>query len=82
MINPENFFDTYDYSSVIEHIMKECGVMNDDNDYSRHMQEIDKKINDIKKNYKGKDYFMNMPILDNDYSSYVISKFYFNLNLF
>ncbi len=74
MINPENFFETYDFAPAIEQILKMNHVPTDDNHYSRHTQEIKKKVEELKKSYKGKDYFKEMPILNKDFSSYVISK--------
>lgn len=74
MINVENYFDTFDYSSIIEQIFKENGIAVDDNHAARHQQELKKKIEEIKKSYKNKDYFKEMPSLDFDFSSYIISK--------
>jgi hypothetical protein len=74
MLNPENFFETYDYTQVIEQILKENNVPSDDNHYNRHMQEIKKKIEEVKRSYKAKDYFRDMPALNKDFSSYMISK--------
>ena len=74
MINPENYFDNFDYAQIIDHIFKDNHVPSDDNHYNRHMQEIKKKVEEVKKAYKKKDYFKEMPILDKDFSSYVLSK--------
>jgi hypothetical protein len=73
MMNPDTFFETYDYNQIVEQIFKENNVPSDDNHYGRHMQEIKKKIEDIKRAYKSKDYFKEMPMLNKDYSSYMIS---------
>ena len=55
MINPENYFETFDYSHTIDEILKENNVFSDDNHYNRHMQEMKKKIEDAKRIYKTKD---------------------------
>ncbi len=73
MINPENFFETYDFNPIIEQIFRENNVQGDDNHFNRHMQEIKKKIEELRRSYKTKDYFKDMPILNKDFSSYVIS---------
>jgi hypothetical protein len=75
MINPENFFESYDFNPIIEHIFRENNVQGDDNYFNRHMQEIKKKIEELRRSYKTKDYFKDMPILNKDFSSYVISTF-------
>lgn len=74
MIN-ENFFDTYDYTHIFEMVFKDHSIMGDDNHYGRHIQELKKKVDELKKVYKSKDYFKDMPTLDRDFSYYVISKF-------
>jgi hypothetical protein len=79
MINPENYFETFDYSHTIDEILKENNVFSDDNHYNRHMQEMKKKIEDAKRIYKTKDYFKELPALDNDFSSYVISNLRFKI---
>ncbi len=77
MLN-DKFFDTYDYQSVIEQILKDYNIPSDDNHYGRHIQELRKKVEEIKKLLKSRDYFKEMPTLDKDFSSYVIS----NINIF
>ena len=75
MINPDTFFETYDYLPIIEQIFKDNGVPADDNHYGRHMQEIKKKVEEVKRNYKTKDYFREMPNMNRDFSSYMLSKY-------
>ena len=77
-MNPEKYFDNYDFTSIVEQILKENDIQSDDNHYQRHMQEIRTKIEAIRRNYKTKDYFKEIPILDNDFSSYVISNISYN----
>ncbi len=74
MINTETYFDTYDYAPVIEEIFKENNIQSDDNHYNRHMQEMKKKIEEAKRNFKTQEYFKKMPVFDKDFSSYVIRK--------
>ena len=74
MINPENYFENFDYTSIIEQIFKENNIPSDDNHFNRHMQEMKKKVEEARKNLKKKDYFKELPILDKDFSSYVLSK--------
>ena len=73
MMNPDNYFDDYNFKEVIEQIFKENGVLSDDNHYSRHKQEILKKVEELRKSYKLRDYFQDLPILNKDFSSFVIS---------
>ena len=81
MINPETFFETYDYNPIIEQIFKHNNLPHDDNYYNRHLQEIKKKIEEIKRNYKNKDYFKDMPSLNKDFSSYMICKQLFTFSV-
>jgi hypothetical protein len=73
MINPENYIDSYDTTQVIDQIFMDNNIPKDDNHYNRHMQEIKKKVEELRRTYKARDYFKEMPILNKDFSSYVIS---------
>lgn len=75
MMNPENYFNNYDFNQVIEQIFKENNVLPDDNHFSRHKQEIMKKVEELRRSYKQRDYFQDLPILNKDFSSFVISNF-------
>jgi hypothetical protein len=71
----QNYFETYDFQPLIEKLLKTFDIQSDDNHFSRHMQEVRKKIDDFKKSAKTKGYFNDMPNLNTDFSSYVISKY-------
>jgi hypothetical protein len=75
MLNAESYFDNYNYTPIYEQVLKESKVASDDNHLQRHTIEIKKKVEEIKKTYKTKEYFKDMPTLDNDFSSYIICKF-------
>jgi hypothetical protein len=80
MLNAESYFDNYNFAPIYEQVLKENKVAPDDVHYQRHTIEIKKKVEEIKKSYKSKEYFKDMPTLDNDFSSYIICKF-FKINL-
>jgi hypothetical protein len=75
MLNAENYFENYNYAPIYEQVLKENKVAPDDVNFQRHNIEIRKKIDEIKRLYKTREYFKDMPTLDNDFSSYVICKF-------
>ena len=72
MLNAQTYFETYDFTPLIEKLLKEFDIQSDDNHYQRHMIEIKKKIDDFKKSGKRKEIFKEMPSLDTDFSSYVL----------
>jgi hypothetical protein len=72
MLNADSYFDNFNYAPIVERVLSENKVEHDDNHYGRHMQEIKKKIEEIRRTYKSRDYFKEMPTMDNDFSSYVI----------
>jgi hypothetical protein len=73
MTNFQEYFDAFDFAPLIERLFAANNIPSDDNHYGRHMQEVKKKIEEFKKNAKTKGYFSDMPSLDTDFSSYVIS---------
>jgi hypothetical protein len=78
MSNTQNLFENYDFNPMIEKLMKNFNIPSDDNHYGRHLAEVKKKIEEFKKNAKTKGYFNDMPNLNTDFSSYVISKSVYN----
>ena len=75
MLNAESYFDNFNYAPIYEHVLKENKVASDDVNIQRHNIEIKKKIEEMKRIYKTREYFKDMPTLDKDFSSYVICKF-------
>jgi hypothetical protein len=75
MINLDEYLERFDYATIIDKILSESGIPKDDNHYLRHVTEIKKKIEECKKNFKKRDYLRDMPIMDRDFSYYVISKY-------
>ena len=73
MTNIQEYFETFDFNPLIEKLFNNFNIQPDDNHYGRHMQEVKKKIDEFKRNAKTKGYFNDMPNLNTDFSSYVIS---------
>jgi len=74
MLSAQSYFDNYNYAPIYEQVLKENKVNSDDVHYQRHTIEIRKKVDEIKKSYKSREFFKDMPNLDNDFSSYMICK--------
>lgn len=76
MFNIDTYLAKYDYESIIEEILKNNKVERDDDHLKRHLVEIKKKMEDVTRRLKESDLLRELPILDNDYSSYVISNLF------
>jgi hypothetical protein len=72
MTNIQDYFEIFDFNQLIEKLFTSLNIQSDDNHLSRHMAEVRKKIDEFKKNAKTKGYFNDMPILNTDFSSYII----------
>lgn len=72
MFNIENYFAKFDYESIINEILNEYKVEKDDDHIKRHKVEIKKKIEDVTKKLKDSDLLRDLPVLDKNFSSYVI----------
>lgn len=79
MLNAESYFENYNFAPIYEEVLKESSIAADDNHLQRHTIEIKKKVEEIRKTYKSREYFKDMPTLDNDFSSYII-RIYFIIN--
>lgn len=72
-MNSEKYFDEYEYKSIISKILKENKINPGEPEYNRHYQELKNRAEAIKKKFRSKNYFQDMPTFDNEYSSYVAS---------
>ena len=78
MFNIDTYFSKYDYEPIIDEILKAYKIERDDDHVKRHRVEIKKKIEEITRKLKDTDLLRDLPVLDNDFSSYVICKIFFN----
>ena len=74
MFNIENYFEKFDYESIMNEILNENKVERDDDHLKRHKVEIKKKIDDVTRKLKDSDLLRDLPVLDKIFSSYVICK--------
>ena len=74
MFNIDTYFSKYDYQSIIDEILANNKVERDDDHVKRHTMEIKKKLEDVTRRLKETDLLRDLPVLDNDFSSYVICK--------
>ncbi len=74
MLNAESYFENYNFAPIYEKVLEESKISQDDNHLQRHTIEIKKKVEEIKKTYKNREFFKEMPTLDDDFSSYIICK--------
>lgn len=72
MFNIDTYFAKYDYESIIDEILANNKVEKDDDHIKRHRVELKKKIEDVTRKLKESDLLRDLPVLDNDFSSYVI----------
>lgn len=82
MFNIDTYFAKYDYESIIDEILAINKVEKDDDHIKRHRVELKKKIEDVTRKLKESDLLRDLPVLDNDFSSYVIRKTLFLILLF
>ena len=71
-MNIETYFDNYDFEKIFNEILKENKIEQMSNMYDRHKQELKKFSEKIRIKYKQKNYFQDLPTLNDDFSSYVI----------
>ena len=71
-MNIETYFDNYDFEKIFNEILKENRIEQVSNMYDRHKQELKKFSEKIRIKYKQKNYFQDLPTLNDDFSSYVI----------
>ena len=71
-MNIDKYFDDYDFKSLIEQVLKENNISGFDSTHSRHLQELRMITEKLRKSYKKKNYFQDLPTLNDDFSSYVI----------
>lgn len=81
MFNIDTYFARYDYESVIDEILANNKIETDDDHLKRHRVELKKKIEDVTRKLKEADLLRDLPVLDNDFSSYVICTKFFNMFL-
>jgi len=75
MLNIDTFFAKYDYESIIDEILANNKVEKDDDHIKRHRVELKKKIEDVTKKLKESNLLRDLPVLDNEFFSYVIRIF-------
>jgi len=80
MFNIDTYFSKYDYEVIMDEILKTYKVEKDDDHIKRHKVELKKKIEEVTRKLKESDLLRDLPVLDNDFSSYVICNFPINLN--
>ena len=71
-MNQEKYFNDYNFRPIIDRIMKEFKINDLNPNYIRHLQELKTLSEQMRKSYKTKNYFENLPTLNDDFSSYVI----------
>lgn len=72
-MNQDKYFDDYGCRPIIDKILKENKIYAGEPEHNRHLQELKNRAEAIKKKFKSKTYFQDMPTFDNEYSSYVAS---------
>lgn len=74
-MNLENYIDDFDPTKLFKKLLEANKIQSDDNHLKTFMSVIKGKFENLKKEYKTKDYFKSFPVLDTDYTSHVIGNF-------
>ena len=71
-MNIDDFISNYDFNPLIEKLLKDNNILPGENTYSRHQQEIRKFTEKFRKSMHDRNYFQDLPTLNDDFSSFVV----------